>query len=282
MPGTRTTFKPEEIQAFMPEEKIGIVASVNSEGLPHISLITSIRAAGPSQITLGEFCKGKSKENIQQNKKAGFLIMTMDKRMWRGKANWTHLKQDGPEFEAYNLMPMFRYNAYFGINTVHYLDLLETSAPEPLPLGRVIWATLLTRLVKGARALKEKQNPLNPFSKNLFNQMDALKFISWIPDDGFPVIVPVFQCQAADSGRIVFSSSVYKKELSAIPPGTTVAVFAMNMKMEDVLIRGKFSGLTRSRLITLGQVDIDWVYNSMPPCHGQIYPQIPVKPIVNF
>jgi hypothetical protein len=32
----------------------------------------------------------------------------------------------------------------------------------------------------------------------------------------------------------------------------------------------------------LGTVDIEWVYNSMPPGHGQIYPPVALKPVVNF
>lgn len=55
MSDARKEFTENEIKAFKPEEKIGLVASISSEGLPHISLITSIQTAGPSTVTLGEF-----------------------------------------------------------------------------------------------------------------------------------------------------------------------------------------------------------------------------------
>ena len=122
-------------------EKIGLVASINPEGLPHISLITSIMAPRPNQLTLGQFCKGLSKQYIQENNHITFLIMTMDKKMWRGRAKWTHLKKEGPEYERYNEIPMFRYNTYFGINTVHYLDLIETSGREDLPMSKIVLIT---------------------------------------------------------------------------------------------------------------------------------------------
>ena len=73
---TRTSFTAEEIKAFKPAEKVGLVASVSPEGLPHISLITSIMASSPTQLTLGEFCKGMSKQYIQRNPNIAFLIMT--------------------------------------------------------------------------------------------------------------------------------------------------------------------------------------------------------------
>ena len=36
MTANRTAFTPEEQKAFEPAEKIGIVASVNPEGRPHV------------------------------------------------------------------------------------------------------------------------------------------------------------------------------------------------------------------------------------------------------
>ncbi|MFO7559867.1 MAG: hypothetical protein R6X10_13620 [Desulfobacterales bacterium] len=282
MPEKKTAFDADEIAAFKPEEKIGLVASVNPEGRAHISLITSIQAAGPNLLTLGEFCKGKSKEFIQKTRKVGFLIMTLDRKMWRGKARWTHLRKDGPEFEAYNNLPMFRYNAYFGINTVHYLDLVETTEKENLPLPNIVYASLLTKFAKGGLQTRNTERILRPFAEDIFNRLDALKFIAWVSDDGFPVIVPLLQCQASDSRRLAFSTHAYKNELKRIPKGKEVAVFGLTMKMEDVLVRGKFLGFQHSRFIEVGGIDIEWVYNSMPPCHGQIYPEVALKPVVNF
>lgn len=282
MPEKKAAFDADEIAAFKPEEKIGLVASVNPEGRAHISLITSIQAAGPNLLTLGEFCKGKSKEFIQKTRKVGFLIMTLDRKMWRGKARWTHLRKDGPEFEAYNNLPMFRYNAYFGINTVHYLDLVETTEKENLPLPNIVYASLLTKFAKGGLRTGSTKRILKPFAEDIFNRLDALKFIAWVSDDGFPVIVPLLQCQASDSRRLAFSTHAYKNELKKIPKGKEVAVFGLTMKMEDVLVRGKFLGFQHSRFVEVGGIDIDWVYNSMPPCHGQIYPEVALKPVVNF
>ena len=58
MTATRPCFKKDEQKAFEPAEKIGIVACVNPDGQPHVSLITSIMAPHPNPLTLGEFCRG--------------------------------------------------------------------------------------------------------------------------------------------------------------------------------------------------------------------------------
>jgi len=116
----------------------------------------------------------------------------------------------------------------------------------------------------------------------LFNQLGSLKFVAYVGTDGFPVIVPVIQCQAADSRRLVFHSMAFQEELLRIPEETTVAVFGLTMKMEDVLVRGTFRGFRRIMGLRFGTIDIEWVYNSMPPVHGQIYPEVPLEPIVDF
>jgi hypothetical protein len=282
MTGMKTSLTPNDIEAFEPAEKVGLVASVNPQGLPHISLITSIQGNSPTQLTLGEFCKGQSKEFIQQKPDIGFLVMTLDKKMWRGKARWTHLKKDGPEFERYNDIPMFRYNTYFGINTVHYLDLIEISNGQPLPMFQIVLAAIFTRIAKSGAKTHHQGRILKPFAEKLFNGLDSLKFISYIGGDGCPVIFPVIQCQAADSRRLSFSPLAFKTELNSIPEGAPVAVFGMTMGMEDVLIRGRFNGFKRIRFLEMGSIDIDWVYNSMPPCHGQIYPELELAPVAGF
>jgi len=275
-------FTEQEMQAFEPAEKIGIVASINPEGLPHISLITSIMAAKPNQVTLGQFCKGLSKQNIQENPKVAFLIMTMDKRMWRGRAKWTHLKNEGPEYERYNEIPMFRYNTYFGINTVHYLDLIETSECQGLPMPRIVLSAMLTKFAKSSARTGQAERVLTPFAEQLFNQLGSLKFLAYLGPGGYPNIIPVIQCQAADSRTLAFSALAFKEELNRISSGTEVAIFGLTMGMEDVLVRGTFQGFKRYKFVKLGTVGIDWVYNSMPPGHGQIYPEVALKAVTEF
>jgi hypothetical protein len=149
-------------------------------------------------------------------------------------------------------------------------------------MAGIVASALLTRLGKSAAATGRHDRILKPFAEGLFNQMGSLKFISYVGADGFPQLVPVVQCQAADSRRLAFAPLAFGRELRRIEPGTEVAVFCLTMGMEDVLIRGTFRGFKRHRLVTLGTVDIEWVYNSMPPAHGQIYPPVPLEPVTEF
>jgi len=278
----KNNFTAVDMKTFEPAEKVGIIATVTEEGLPHMTLLTSVMAAKPDQLIVGEFCQGKSKEYMQRTAKIGFAILTLDKKLWRGKALWTHLKKEGPEYEIYNNQPMFRYNTYFGINTVHYFDLKETTVGSSLPLASVVKSALLTKMAKGSAAKGNSERVLSHFGEKLFNGLDSIKFLSFIGDDGFPVIIPAIQCQAADSSRLAFHPGAFGDELNMLKPGMTVAIFCLTMQMEDVLVRGIFNGYSRYRGVKLGTLDIDWVYNSMPPNHGRIYPPVPLERVVNF
>lgn len=279
---TSTRFDEKDLKEFEPEAKVGLIATVNPAGLPHITLITALQAKTPTQLIWGQFSEGQSKANVRLNPKTGFLIMTMDRSLWRGKAVWTHQTGHGEDYVMFNNKPMFRYNAYTGIHTVHYMDLKETGGRESLPLARIVLSTLLTKIARSGARSGRTDRVLNPWSKKLFNRLDTVKFCSYVDADGFPVIVPLFACQAADSTRLAFSPLAYRDELLKLEKGMSVAVFGLALEMEDVLVRGIFNGYDAYRKITLGTLDIDWVYNSMPPLHGQIYPETALNPVKTF
>jgi len=230
----------------------------------------------------GQFSEGQSKKNVLQNPNTSFLILTTDGGLWRGKARYSHSRKEGEDYELFNNVPMFRYNSYFGIHTVHYMDLVETYGREKLPLLHIPAALLVTFLAGSFAGSTERERVLKPWAEKFFKLPTVVKFLSYVGDDGFPVIIPLVQGRASGSGRIVFSDLAYRKELSHLEKGTDVAVFALGFRMEDVLVRGVFQGFERFRGVPLGVIDINWVYNSMPPVPGQVYPPVEMKPVENF
>jgi hypothetical protein len=69
MPGT-TQLSQEDMSAFEESAKIGLLATVNPQGLPHVSLITSIQAKSPDQLMFGQFSEGLSKTHVKSNPRA--------------------------------------------------------------------------------------------------------------------------------------------------------------------------------------------------------------------
>lgn len=274
MDKSREELSPEEIALFSPTEKIGLAAVADERGEAHVALLSSIMAKGPRELLVGEFSRGVSKERMQRSKKVGFLVMGLDLRMWRGAAEWRRLAKEGPEYEEYNKKPMFRYNTYFGINTVHYLDLVGVEGPVKLPMAGIVCASLFTALAISLRPSRSEVPALSPYGRSIVDGLASLSFLSYLGPAGYPLLVPVVQARTAGPGLIAFSPGPFRRELAAVPDRSRVSLFSMNLGMESVLCFGRYEA--PRRLDPLASVAIDRVYNSMPTAHGQVYPPLPL------
>jgi hypothetical protein len=279
---TLRTFSEQDIESFKPEMKIGLLATVNPEGLPHLTLISTIQASSATEVFWGQFSEGKSKVNVRANPKTGFLIMTLDRNLWRGKANFTRTAKTGTEFDILNNSPMFRYNAYFGIHTVYYMDLVEQTGKQPLPMSTIIQAAIKTMVAKTLAGKGSGKEVLNLFTRKLLDKLDNLKFLAYMGSDGYPAIIPVIQAQSAGTDRVIFSSSVYSEELKAIPQNSAIALFCMSFEMQTVLLRGAFKGIRNIGGFECGEMEVNWVYSPMPPKMEQIYPLKKLEKITSF
>nr|MBP9041831.1 hypothetical protein [Anaerolineaceae bacterium] len=186
------------------------------------------------------------------------------------------------DYDFYNNTPLFRYNAYFGVHRVHYMDLVAHSGKYPLPMNKIVLAAIQTMIGKAMNGKKEKNVVLNPWTQAFFDKIDNLKFLSYINADGYPEIIPVIQAQSLDREHMIFSLGAYGRELEEITANTTVAIFGMALSMEDVLVRGSFEGIRNLAGMKFGVVKLDWVYNSMPPKPVQIYPEVPMEAVREF
>jgi len=276
------SFSESDIKSFEPEMKVGLLATINKEGLPHVTLLSSLCASSPTELVFGQFSEGLSKANVRKNPKAGFLILTLDRNIWRGKASFTHTERSGKEFDIFNNMPMFRYNAYFGIHTVYYFDLMEQYGKEPLPMGSVVQAALKTMLAKMLSPRKGRANILNPWTRQLIDKISNLKFLAYIGEDGYPTVIPVIQAQTSGTENLIFAASAFKEDINAIPSNISVAFFCMSFDMEDVLLRGTYQGIQRIGGVQCGSINVNWVYSPMPPKPEQIYPEIKLDAVTTF
>lgn len=271
-------FLESDLPFFEPDGKVGMLATVDEEGLPHITLITAMQAVDTGHLVFGQFCEGRGKENARDRKKVGFLFMTLDKELWRGKALWTHAASTGPESDMFNQKPMWRYNSYFGIHTVHYLDVIGTTRKEKLPMGKIVSGLVKSRL---RRSGDPRTEVMNDWTQGLISKAGALKFLGYVDSDGFPVLIPVFSARSIAADRVLFPLAEYADELQNVPDGPA-ALYTMDLTMETVLVRGMFSGPRRHGLMKAAELEVNHVYNSMPPAAGTIYPPQPLKKVTLF
>jgi len=244
--------------------KVALLGTMDDQGFPHLTFMNTIQGLDERNLTFGQFCMGLSKEHLLVRPECAFLALGADKTWLHGRARYTHTAKTGPEFDEYNNKPLFRYNSYVGINTVWYLDLLGISDMQKLAALQVATGALRSRMI-AKKAAKNESGALSKFSVELFSELAGPKFLCYEAADGGLTIIPVIQACAAGTDRIVISRS---KDLAAIPPNANVAIYALNLKMQNVLVKGVIAQHKKGIV-----VDVQRVYNAMPPTSGYIYPK---------
>jgi len=245
------------------DSKIGILATTDGFGCPHLSFISSLQGYGGSQITFGRFCEGLSKQFVEERQDAAFLALSADMRWLRGSMRYTHYEQTGEVFDAYNDKPLFRYNAYLGFNRVYFFDLISIEEIRKLPMAQILLGAVISR----AEALflsSNKKNALTHTGRTLFSEIASLKFLCWCENGVLSDIVPIVQAAPAGSDRIVFSAIPYGEDFLHAPKGAKAAVLCLNTQMQSVLVKG---------IMSKSVLSIERVYNSMPPKNMYIYPR---------
>ena len=258
------------MKAFEGSVKIGLVATIDDQGGPHLTVLSTLQGKDETTMMFGKFVEGSSKDHLLVRPQAGFLIMNPQKEFWYGTMDFDHLLKEGSDYVMYNNQPLYRYNTYFGINTVYYLNLREISEKCTLPMAKIIQSSIKVLLAKIRLKTVEKNLILKPWASRFTAKLDTLKFLAFLRDDGVPEVVPIIQAQSVGSNRMVFSNTPFAERLAMIKPNQRVALLAFSMTMEDILLKGSFSGFNERGM---GYMDIDVVYNCMPPVHKYIYPE---------
>ncbi|MDD4316369.1 MAG: hypothetical protein PHC84_04350 [Clostridia bacterium] len=270
----------EDKQKFAVTGKIGLISTISPFGEPHITLISSIQAKDENTIMWGQFTHGLSKEYLRKNPLSGFFVLNMEKKWWRGKAVYTGDTDTGEDFDMYNNQPLFRYNTYFGIGKVHYMDVKDFSGQQDLNMGAIIKGALQGKFIKPfVKPCPDGIKKIKGLSLRLAKDMTSLKFLSYIDEEGFPIILPVIQAVMKDEGRIIIPLSVGGDEIKKLKSGAKLAMFYANLELSSVLLQGYFAGISKKLGVEYAVFDIHKVYNSMVPVVGYIYPMEPYRTV---
>ena len=279
----RTEFEDKCKKIFDSDSKIGLLSTISGDGYPHITLISSISVKDSSTLMWGQFSQGLSKDNLRENPKSGFLVVSPDQFWWTGKALYSGNSVNGEDFDYFNNKPIFRYNSYFGFGKVHYEKLIDVSVGEKLPLLKIALGFLASGALKrkhtaqlngsiDSQCTPNENGKIPPYGIKLASGLACLKFISFVDTDGFPRIFPCMQGQIVNSEILVFSSFPYGDLLGQIPSGAKTAIFLANLSLESLLLQGRWYKLERNGGFKNACFETDKVYNSMLPIGGYIYP----------
>lgn len=273
----------EAIEFTQPDIMLKLVSTIDERGWPHITMISSNRLISKNEIVWGAFTEGSSKENVLKQPKQGIFYMTaeMPFKYLQVKADFSHTTHEGDDLEHFNKSDLMRYFTYVRVHTAYYNKITSVSQLKNIPLTGVILGILKDMIGKGGAKTKLDEKRLNIVGIKLFKAPIAVRVISYLdPSDGYPVMIPCLQLQAADHNRLVFPFTVAKDSLKKIPVNEKVAVFGMNFEFANQVVKGTYAGIRKFRGIKFGVIDIEEVYNGAPPIMGTIYPELAKRPKV--
>lgn len=262
----------EAVEFTYPEIMAKIIATIDKNGDPHLTMIASNKAVDSSTVKWGEFLKGSSKENVLRDPKQGILFMTaeMPFKFIQIKADYEYSSTEAVDAEDFNTTNLFRYNVYMRVYRTYYNKVKNATRIRDIPLMGIVRGIIRNLFGKAKHKTGRIDKRLPDFGMKLFNGPIFPKFIAYIdPSDGYPVIIPCFQARAIEHKTIIFPLTQFKEDLLKIPEDSKIAIFVMDFETETMLTKGTYKGIHNSR----GIMEIEQVYNSMPPKPGYIYPE---------
>ncbi|TFF98524.1 MAG: hypothetical protein EU547_01305 [Promethearchaeota archaeon] len=266
----------EQIEFTQPEIMLKLISTIDERGWPHITLISSNRITSEENLVWGAFSEGTSKENVKKNPKQGILYMTTDMpfKFMQVKADFTYTKKEGEDLEYFNRTELMRYFTYVRVHTAYFNKIVSAQPVRKMGLIGIVSGIVKDLIGKGGLKTNINEQRLGPIGYNLYTAPIAVRAIAYIdPEDGYPVIIPCIPLQAVDHNRLVFPLSSNKNDLLKIPVNSKVAIHCMNFDFANQVVKGTYTGISKSRLIQFGVIEIEEIYNSCPPVHGTIYPK---------
>ncbi|MHA1699635.1 MAG: pyridoxamine 5'-phosphate oxidase family protein [Promethearchaeota archaeon] len=263
---------------------VKLIATIDERGWPHVTMITFNEAKDQKTVIWGQFTEGTSKKNVLNNPNQGFFYMnaTMPFYYVLIKAKFSEKIVGGPDCDYFSRKPLLRYMTYANVHTTFYNSVISATSPIPLKVSQIIKGVLLNVLTKRGKSLNypndKKPDKLPPVGLEIFNSSLTPKFLAFIEDDGFPIIIPCFQLRAPDKSRFTFNLPGDKWLLKKLRKDMPIAIFGLitgnptRPEIVNLHVNGIFLGFQKCLGFPIGQIDIVEIYNSMPPLAGQIYP----------
>lgn len=145
-------------------------------------------------------------------------------------------------------------------------------------MPRLVAGAILARSLAPLGAGPRRPEALGPLSRRLLDRLDGLKFLAVLNPEGWPEVLPMVGASSAGPGRVLVAGTTVARHCWPAP-GSRAALLAMNLAMESVLVRGSLGPLRGIGPLCTAVMEVEAVYNSMPPKAGFVWPREPLQAV---
>ena len=255
-PGLLEALKGEIVPKFL--------ATRNPEGIPNVVPCVSILPADdqPDTLFFGNFLLRKSIRNLEADKRVAILVITPQLNGWILKADFIEFQRTGAYVERQMSGSLLRYNAYTGIRNagvIHVTALIRSFHISKMEVA-LEYGLAKLRSFSRPKILQDPQPIILPLPvRHEFARMVAVKVLSWIEEDGYPLISPALSLQPAGKHAIVG----WLGNKPSPPDGAQVATNILTFEAISYQAKGSWRKMGHA-----GEISVREVFAGGPPYPG--------------
>jgi len=257
----------EALQGIMTPK---FLATASKDGVPNVVPLVSFTDIDEKTLAFAELMTWKTRKNLEENPRICVGVFTEDLHIWIIKARLREYVDTGPILERLNQGEMYRYNAYMGIRRAGVCDALEVTGVHRLKKLGVLREYLAAKLTHPLAALGSKRRGKMPVQvMEKFNRLEAVKFLAFVREDGYPTMVSTQSMQPTGSAKLIFNFGSFGREFSRLTPGTQVAATVLTADPVSYQVKGSFEGASGVLVGKIGRIAVREVYSACPPVPGR-------------
>jgi hypothetical protein len=242
------------------------LVTMNNVNEPNIALVMTWTVYEGDTLVYGDFMTYKTRQNLLAgNSKIGLLVMTLGLDNWSIKADFESFHKNDDIYEFIAMTPLFRYNQYTNARGAGVANAIWAS-----PNYNISKLSVLTSFMKAKFAsrnvehteTKEGNMPHNIFER--FSKMAAVKVISFIDEDGYPIAFPALGMLPSSKNRLIIDRGEEIRRGFHINNEQRVAISLVTTEPAAFQVKGHYRELSKTKAV----VDIDRVYACSLPRPG--------------
>jgi hypothetical protein len=257
-------------------------ATVDDKGNPNVVPLLSVVAADEDTLIFSRLMVWKTARNLEANRIITINSLGYKFNSWTVRGEFMEYQTQGEYIEFFATQPINRYNAYMGVTKVGVIRVKEVYEPTPISFVSALWRFgRLKGLAENSSAQENHETggmkmPSEVLDK--FNRSLALKYISIVTEQGYPLLAPDFTIRLSENGKLIFSPFQKDHPLYPINQGMKVAATALTAGPVAYQVKGVYKGEITLGGTSAGVVDVQEVYTASPPVPGKRV--IPPEPLI--
>jgi hypothetical protein len=254
---------PGLLEALKGEMTPKFLATRNTESVPNVVPVISILPADdqPDTVFFGNFLLRKSIKNLQEDRRVGILVITQQLQGWILKGDFLEFQRTGAYVDQEMSSSLLRYNAYTGIRDAGIIRVRSVEQAFHISKLQVAKDYLLARLAVLSGAATGDGGVAMPLPvQHEYAKMAAVKVLTWVGKDGYPVVIPALSLQPARAESLICWKG------TRFPEPEEDALVASNILTLEAIsyqVKGRWTKARKT-----GSIRIQEVYAGGPPLPG--------------